>query len=274
MAELCDDPTVEDAHVRERLAAMRWHEAKIACIRLGIQTEKATLFSARQDLERCLLGPEDLLIPSDYKLIVKHMTEEQSVAATKRLGIVPMEWTEKMCKTALLSHLCPPPALEHLDKGGKLGVAAMMKAMVTGASAMKTKASPFEKWRNFKRSKMESLDNGLARLLFEEIDTDGSGELTASELREIAEKLGGGITDEEIDDAMMEMDHSGDGSIGVAEFEVWWSSARASDSTWTRLINKRERQEQERIWLQELFDRIDSGNSACVLFLAPAATNC
>ena len=139
---------------------------------------------------------------------------------------------------------------------------------------MKTKASPFEKWRNFKKSKMESLDNGLARLLFEEIDTDGSGELTASELREIAEKLGGGITDEEIDDAMMEMDHSGDGSIGVAEFEVWWSSARASDSTWTRLINKRERQEQERIWLQELFDRIDSGNSACVLFLAPAATNC
>ena len=63
----------------------------------------------------------------------------------------------------------------------------------------------------------------------------------------------------------MEMDGSGDGKIGVAEFEVWWSSARASENAWTRLINKRERLEQERIWLHELFDLIDTGNDVYVL---------
>ena len=268
MAELVDAPKVDDVRLRERLATMPWHEAKIACSRLGIQTDKASLLEVRANIERCLLAPQDSpdaaaarLIPSDYKLIVKHMNEEQSIAAAKNLGIVPMEWTEKMCKAALLSHLSPPPILETLaDDNGRRGVAAMMKAMSAGASKITNKGmSPFEKWRQYKKSKLEGFDSGLARLMFEEIDTDGSGELTAPELREIAEKLGGGVTDEEIDDALMEMDHSGDGSIGVAEFEAWWSSARASDGAWTRLINKRERQEQERAWMQELFDAIDAG---------------
>ena len=275
MAELVGEPEVEDAHVRARLATMPWHEAKIAGIRLGIQTDQASLFELRGELERCLLAPEDspdaaaaTLTTSDYKIIVKHMNHEQSVAATKTLEIVPMEWTEKMCKAALLSHLSPPPVLEQLDSTGRRGVTEMVKALAAGAGALRGKGmSPFEKWRNFKKNKLDGLDSGVARLLFEEIDTDGSGELTASELREIAERLGGGITDEEIDEAMLEMDHSGDGSIGVPEFEAWWSSARASDSTWTRLINKRERQEQERIWLNELFDLIDEGNAAVRLLL-------
>ena len=279
MAELVGDAEVERSHVQERLAAMPWHEAKVASIRLGIQTDKATLSEVREGLERCLLAPADSphaaaarLTPRDYKLILKHMTYEQSVAATKNLGIVPLEWTEKMCKAALLSHLSPPPILEQFaDKRGKRGVTAIVKAMAAGATAMSTAGiSPFEKWRSSRKNKLQTLESGVARLLFDEIDTDGSGELTASELRAIAERLGGGITNDEIDDAMMEMDHGGDGSIGAAEFEAWWSSARASDSTWTRLINKRERLEQERSWLHELFTLIDAGNAAPRLLIATA----
>lgn len=275
MAELVGEPEVEDAHVRERLASMPWHEAKVACARLGIETNNSSgLLAVREKLAKCLLETDDSvaaaatrLTPIDYKIIVKHMDEEQSIAATKKLEIVPIQWTEKLCKAALLSHLSPPPMLEELtDKNGKRGVGAMMKAMAAGISVVKDKGmSPFEKWRNFKKAKMESVDNGVARLVFEEIDADRSGELTVSELREVAQKLGGGVEEGEIEEAMMEMDQTGDGKIGVAEFEVWWSSARASDNAWTRLINKRERLEQERIWLQELFDLIDAGNVAPLL---------
>jgi Ca2+-binding EF-hand superfamily protein len=271
MAAILGEPEVGDGDLRERIAVMPWHEAKIACSRLEIKVDTMALFEARVRLESCLLaGGEDSpdsaarLTASDYKIIIKHLDEEQAKQAARNLEIVPMEWTEKLCKTALRSHLCPPPMLNELaDENGRRGVGALMKAigsgMKSGAAAVKDSGkTPFEKWRSFKKAKVETLDHGVARMMFEEIDTDGSGELTASELREVAEKLGGGLSEEEIDDAMMEMDHSGDGAIGVAEFQEWWTSARASDTTWTRLINKREREEQEREWLQELFDQIDA----------------
>ena len=48
---------------------------------------------------------------------------------------------------------------------------------------------------NWKRAKADGKAVAHAKLLFEEIDADGDGALTRSELRELAEKLGGDLTE-------------------------------------------------------------------------------
>ncbi|MEV0202885.1 EF-hand domain-containing protein [Nonomuraea sp. NPDC050691] len=58
-----------------------------------------------------------------------------------------------------------------------------------------------------------------AKAEFERFDTDGDGLLTAAEIRQVNQALGGqGVTDEEVEAFIAAADSDGDGRIGLEEF--------------------------------------------------------
>ncbi|MDR8414345.1 EF-hand domain-containing protein [Nonomuraea sp. 3-1Str] len=58
-----------------------------------------------------------------------------------------------------------------------------------------------------------------AKAEFERFDSDGDGLLTAAEIRQVNQALGGqGVTDEEVEAFIAAADSDGDGRIGLEEF--------------------------------------------------------
>ncbi|GAA2278825.1 EF-hand domain-containing protein [Nonomuraea sp. RK-328] len=58
-----------------------------------------------------------------------------------------------------------------------------------------------------------------AKAEFERFDADGDGLLTAAEIRQVNQALGGqGVTDEEVEAFIAAADSDGDGRIGLEEF--------------------------------------------------------
>ena len=66
----------------------------------------------------------------------------------------------------------------------------------------------------------------LATNLFHEFDRDQSGQIDLSEIREIGTRLGQGLTDEDLNVIMQDIDVDGDGKISLGEFGAWWRSGR------------------------------------------------
>ena len=72
-------------------------------------------------------------------------------------------------------------------------------------------------------------DNQAAtRILFDEMDADGSGVLERDEVKAVAEKLFSSdssreVTEDELDHMMSEMDKDGNGTVDYAEFAKWWT---------------------------------------------------
>jgi calmodulin len=54
---------------------------------------------------------------------------------------------------------------------------------------------------------------------FDEFDTDGSGAIDSSEIRNVCEKLGVDVSKSEIDDLIKSADADGDGKIQYSEFK-------------------------------------------------------
>jgi|EP01047_Picozoa_sp_COSAG01_P046243 hypothetical protein len=61
----------------------------------------------------------------------------------------------------------------------------------------------------------------MAQLLFQEIDTDGSGTLEPEELAALSRQLGHPLSAQELDAAMAEMDADGNGHVDFDEFLPW-----------------------------------------------------
>ena len=64
--------------------------------------------------------------------------------------------------------------------------------------------------------------------LFNELDADSSGFLSADEVGQLAVKLGLELSDPDLSSAMQEMDPSGDGKVDVVEFTFWWAEQAKS----------------------------------------------
>jgi Ca2+-binding EF-hand superfamily protein/ankyrin repeat protein len=70
----------------------------------------------------------------------------------------------------------------------------------------------------------------IAKYTFSQYDADKSGFLDRSELKNLVEALGASFTDDEIDQAVKEIDSDNSGVIESSEFICWWTN---------RIVNKR-----------------------------------
>jgi calmodulin len=62
------------------------------------------------------------------------------------------------------------------------------------------------------------LSDDEIRAQFRNLDKDGNGNISATEIREVLTKLGDKLTDEEIDEMIRDVDTDGDGEINFEEF--------------------------------------------------------
>lgn len=78
----------------------------------------------------------------------------------------------------------------------------------------------------------------IARNTFAKFDKDSSGAIDAAELRGLISALGADFTDEEVVDAIAEMDQDNSGVIEVSEFVYWWTNrSLASRNQSTSLVS-------------------------------------
>jgi hypothetical protein len=69
---------------------------------------------------------------------------------------------------------------------------------------------------------VRGFDSSTLERMFYELDRDGSGRLSAKEVRELEKGLGLSLSEAEAQEAMAEMDPSGDGEVDLLEFTTWW----------------------------------------------------
>jgi calmodulin len=69
-------------------------------------------------------------------------------------------------------------------------------------------------------------DEHRLRRIFDDLDDDNSGALSAAELLTLTRDLGLSLTQRELDEAMREMDADGSGEVDFIEFSQWWRQAR------------------------------------------------
>mmetsp|Transcript_49599 Transcript_49599/g.44410 ORF Transcript_49599/g.44410 Transcript_49599/m.44410 type:complete len:660 (-) Transcript_49599:26-2005(-) len=80
---------------------------------------------------------------------------------------------------------------------------------------------------------------GGVRATFRQVDTDQSGFIDKEELRSVLQKLGGEVTDEEVDKCYKELDENDDGKIDFDEFSRWYlKSENRIESDVQQLFNK------------------------------------
>jgi len=63
---------------------------------------------------------------------------------------------------------------------------------------------------------------GDMKATFQQVDKDGSGHIDKAELKEVLQKLGGAVSDEEVDACFEDLDENGDGMIKFDEFSAWY----------------------------------------------------
>jgi len=63
---------------------------------------------------------------------------------------------------------------------------------------------------------------GDMKATFQQVDTDGSGHIDKKELKEVLQKLGGAVSDEEVNACFEELDEDGNGQIDIKEFSSWY----------------------------------------------------
>ena len=85
------------------------------------------------------------------------------------------------------------------------------------------------------KSEVENIfkdETATMRAVFDEWDSDGSGELDYGELKMVIEHLGGGaLGDAELRLSMLSVDKNGDGVVTFEEFQHWWDNNSATFKT-------------------------------------------
>lgn len=62
------------------------------------------------------------------------------------------------------------------------------------------------------------------RSMFEQLDKDGDGQLDRAELKMVADAIGHRMSNGELDTAMTQLDHDGNGEVDFDEFFLWCAS--------------------------------------------------
>lgn len=100
-----------------------------------------------------------------------------------------------------------------------------------------------EEWVKWWLGRISTLPNpikqqeAIARNTFQKFDSDNSGSLDAAELGKLTSALGANFNDEELEEAVAEIDVDNSGIIDVVEFIGWWTNRAASNRNNTTLIS-------------------------------------
>jgi len=100
-----------------------------------------------------------------------------------------------------------------------------------------------EEWVKWWIGRISTLPNpmkqqeAIARNTFRKFDVDGSGFLDSLELGRLTAQLGADFTEEELEEALAEIDADGSGAIEVTEFVSWWTNRAAANRSNTSLIS-------------------------------------
>lgn len=100
-----------------------------------------------------------------------------------------------------------------------------------------------EEWVKWWLGRISTLPNpikqqeAIARNTFQKFDSDHSGSLDAAELGRLISALGANFNEEELEEALAEVDADNSGIIDVVEFIAWWTNRAASNRNNTTLIS-------------------------------------
>jgi len=75
----------------------------------------------------------------------------------------------------------------------------------------------------------QSLNIGRVEKIFQMFDTDHNNNIDGKEFQQLAFQLGEALTNEEVTEAIKQIDKNQDGVITFDEFYDWWSSAEHPD---------------------------------------------
>ena len=92
------------------------------------------------------------------------------------------------------------------------------------------------------KTEYDRLFNDEVKAKFAKYDTDGSGAIDKEELGKLSEELGRKLTEEELTEALKDLDINKDGVIDVEEFARWWFSGFKSYSGTRRSMIKMKKQ--------------------------------
>eukprot|EP01051_Picozoa_sp_SAG22_P023230 SAG22_NODE_5905_length_933_cov_1.426859_1_plen_110_part_10 len=81
-------------------------------------------------------------------------------------------------------------------------------------------------------------DETFAWCLFQEADADGSGGLDKDEVAALARNLGRPLSEQELDEAMAEMDEDGGGTVEFEEFYSWYEKQTGEGTGWAAQMAK------------------------------------
>ena len=70
-------------------------------------------------------------------------------------------------------------------------------------------------WAN---NKFETLSSDVVKKTFDKFDVDGSGAIDKDELAKLSEELGHPLNDEELEEALKDLDLNKDGVVDFSEF--------------------------------------------------------
>ena len=88
---------------------------------------------------------------------------------------------------------------------------------------------------------LESIHDGDLKVLFAQMDEDGSGELDEEEIGVLLERLGFELDDKKRKKIMAEIDTDGSGDIDFTEFRSWFVQSVAKNAEVLEFQTKRQR---------------------------------
>lgn len=104
-----------------------------------------------------------------------------------------------------------------------------------------------EEWTRWWLFRIATLPNpikqqeAIARNTFKKLDADGSGNLDCSEFKKLTISLGADFSEDELKEALEEIDEDRSGRIDIEEFIAWWTNRAASNRSNSAMAMKLKR---------------------------------